>query len=151
MKSIKSIILALLITIVPMQNSRAAVGVVYGAVGLGWGPAAYALDLMYVSANIPNPALGFLGILAGIVLLDEEGKPSFGELNSEQAKKLNITKSEMDIYNGEVDQANIIFAEVASELNADSTREQAKASWANYEDMLSPETMKTMKAIVSHK
>ena len=155
MKTLKAIVFALLITIVPVQQSKAAIGLFGGAgsraiptlFGGVVGTAAGFLD----SWNNGTSLLTYILVYGGLILLEDEGQIAFSKINEAQAKKLGITKAQMDIFNAELDEVNVIVLEVASELNPQSSIEDSKRAWANYTDMLSPETVKTMKAIISQK
>jgi hypothetical protein len=92
-------------------------------------------------------------VLLGLVVLDGEQGVEFKELSNKEASKLGVSATELAIYNSEVDQANMLMADVKSELSEMNkpTAEDSKIAWDGVKDMVSPETFATMQKIVSQK
>lgn len=95
--------------------------------------------------------LGYLGAIIGLVVLDgEQGQEvEFSALSLEEAKSLEITVAEMESFNAEIDQVNILFSEVALQLEGieKPTTTDAKAAWDGLEGLVAQETFSAMKKI----
>lgn len=162
-----SFFLSLAILITPTK-SQAAVGLVAsgGVAILGLAMAGGSVVTFGVAATIASgsscgdcagAAIGFLGILLlipfvlGLLLLDgEEGQQvAFSTLDLEQAAEIGVTKSELKIYNSEIDEANMLMAQVTQELavQEDASPEQAKKLWDELSDSVAPATFKVMQKI----
>lgn len=90
----------------------------------------------------------YLGGMLGLVLLDEEsGSIEFKAITNEVAAKLEINKNDAQIYNSELEEANIIFAEVQSQLDAQSSVEESQQLWDEAKEFLSPETYAVMQKL----
>ncbi|WP_419172558.1 hypothetical protein [Halobacteriovorax sp.] len=162
MKAIKLFILALSISLASIQQSKA---VVAGGLAIAGVPAAGGVAL----AGLGSVGGGFLmtmdasscdgggcvvflvmGLLVGGILLDEEGSNfEFSKLELNLASEIGVSTDSLAIYNSEIEEANIIFNEVSSELTADSTVEESKGLWEEYRQYLSPETFEVMTKLVS--
>jgi len=153
----KKLIIALLtITILALPSNKT-----HAIVGVATGNAPMPL------AGLASPALGYagvfvgaelglchefaclnifgLGIIGGLVLLDEEqASVSFEAIDESSAKEMGITKREIRIYNSELDEINAVFQEVSNELDESSTIENSRQLWQDYSEYLSPETYKVM-------
>ncbi len=92
-------------------------------------------------------------ILLGLVVLDGEQDVEFRELNITEASKLGVSEDDLAVYNSEVDQANMLMADVKAELSQKkkATAEDSKVAWNAVKDMVSAETFSTMQKIVSQK
>ncbi len=159
---IKITVLSLIITLVPMQKSKAAVA---GVAALAGASAAGNIAL----AGLASPVIGFgamalsqdcdrgvcaifffLGFVAGVVLLDEETKNfEFSELDNLKARELGIDQNSIEVFNSEVADANILMEEVSSQLNENSSVDEARGLWKEYRDYLSSETFEVMQILVS--
>lgn len=92
-------------------------------------------------------------VLIGLVMLDGEQQVAFNELSSAQASKLGISEADLAIYNSEVDQVNMLAADVKSELSQlkKPTLKDSAAAWSNVKDLVSPETYAVMIKIAEQK
>lgn len=164
MKTLQLLFLSLFITIVPMQQSKAAVAGVVAIAGApavasgialaGLGSAGLGLLLTIADGNCDGGACVvyfLLGAVAGVVLLDDAGVVEFNHISLENAKKIGIKRSDVDIYNSELEEVNMVFSEVSSELTKESTPEDAKNLWSKYSDLVSPETFSVMQALATTK
>jgi hypothetical protein len=164
MKQFKSLVFSLLLTfsILPL-SSKAAVGVPLASpliVGAGvvvilGGGAATGLGISQIKHQ--NPIGGSLITLGGIAMaafglfiLEGEQRMVYSELDATQGKTLGLTASEVEIYNSELDQVNAINGEVAEELGAlkHPTQADSVLAWMEVKDAVSPQTFKSMGAIL---
>lgn len=90
-------------------------------------------------------------VALGLIVLDGEQGVEFRPLTDDQATRLNISESELAVYNSEVDQANMLIAEVKAELSQkkNPSEKDSLNAWNNVRDLVSPETYATMQKIVS--
>lgn len=97
--------------------------------------------------------LGLPFIALGVIVLDGEQGVAFKELSSAEASQLDIPASDLAVYNAEVDQANMLLADVKAELASKkkATAEDSVNAWENLKDTVSPETYATMQKIASQK
>lgn len=160
MKTILLAALSIMISLAPVQKAHAIAGTVMAVGGVA-GAGAVALTglaspiigtVIATSADSYDEWAGLggfmVGTVIGILLLDEQqGSVTFNTINEATFKNLKITKSEAAIYNSEVEEANILFEEVKSELSAYSTVEESRALWSDMKDFVSPETFKVMKRL----
>lgn len=158
MKKLTSSFLALVfaVSISYSTPSKAAVGIttMNAAVILG-GLAMTTTGTLIATSSYGSPGIiGFLGAIVGLIVLDGEAEQAveFSPLTNDQAKKLGVSASELASFNAEIDQVNILFDEVALELESveDATAQDAKNLWNQYEGLVSAETFSAMKKI-SHK
>jgi hypothetical protein len=166
MKTLR-VFVALLLTVATLTHSRpsqAAVGAAFSApvliagIVIAGGGSIVTVKMLHdcrgdssgLCAGLTALVLGPIVIL-GLVILDGEQKVEFKELNLSQAQKLGISSQELAVYNSELDQANMLVADVQSELskieNPDET--DSAAAWNAVKEMVSPETFATMTKIVS--
>jgi len=164
MKTLKLTLLTALIAFAPVQSSQGAVSAVMAIFG---SPAAGGVAL----AALGSVGVGYLGTVtarscdggtclaafalgaaAGIILLDEEGgNVKFEAIEDFEAKALGLTQKEAGIYNSEVEEVNMLFQEVKSNLTGESSIKDAKAVWEDYKELVSEETFKAMKVIAQEK
>ena len=164
MKYFKGLLLAALIAFTPVQQSQGAVAAGMAVFG---SPAAGGVAL----AGLGSIGVGFLatmsarscdggtclaafalGAVAGLVLLDESGgNVTFEAIEDFEAKALGLTQKEAAIYNSEIEEANILFEEVKSNLTGESSIEEAKSVWADYKHLVSDETYKAMTVMATEK
>ncbi len=92
-------------------------------------------------------------IILGLVVLDGEQQVEFRELTKAEAKKLEISAADLAVYHSEIDQANMLIADVKTELSkiAKPTAQDSEKAWSSVKDLVSPETFETMQKIVSQK
>ncbi len=92
-------------------------------------------------------------ILVGLAVLDGEQELAFRELNVSEAAKIGASQSELEIYNSELDQANMLMADVKSELSRikNPTAQDSKNAWSAVKDLVSPATYTVMQKIASQK
>ncbi|MFL5783591.1 MAG: hypothetical protein ACJ76H_03205 [Bacteriovoracaceae bacterium] len=169
MKQLK-IFFAVLMTAVTLTHtkpSQAAVGAFVGTpvliAGLAIGGAGIVTTIAGVASCKPGDSSGLCQglivlvfapvVLLGLVVLEGEQKVEFRELSKEEANKLGISSNELAVYNSEVDQANMLVADVSAELSKieKPTSEDSGVAWSKVKDLVSPETFATMQKIVSQK
>ncbi len=92
-------------------------------------------------------------ILIGLVLLDGEQEVGFRELSGIEATALDISRAELALYNSEIDQANMLIAEVQTELSkiAKPTAQDSQNAWSDVKELVSPATYGVMQKIASQK
>lgn len=97
--------------------------------------------------------LGIPVILLGLVVLEGEQEVQFRELNNAEASKIGITNDELEVYNSEIDQANMLIADVKAELSKikKPTAKDSSAAWNDVKDLVAPATYAAMQKIVSQK
>lgn len=91
--------------------------------------------------------------LAGLVVLDDNGKMTFGQLEAEKATAAGITRNEMTAYNAELEELNAIKDMVSSEISDMETSkeikgEAAKALWTEYKDYVSTDALSALVKLV---
>ncbi len=160
MKALKVLTLSLVLSLASVSKTHAAAGLGLWAFGA---PAAgkVALTGLYtigggvlVASQSSNGSENWFGVLVlvtalslGVLFLDEEGHFQFDQLSEDEAQVFNVTQSELEIYNQEVEEANMIFEEVRSQLHADSQVEEAELLWHEVSEFVSPETFLVMKKL----
>ncbi|MFL5783589.1 MAG: hypothetical protein ACJ76H_03195 [Bacteriovoracaceae bacterium] len=172
MKNLK-MFFAVLLTVVTLTHSKpsqAAVGAIVSAgiltAGLYIGGAAVAgtvvggISCLGEGGGDAGSFCGGMVLLVGatvlalgLVVMDGEQGVQFTELTPDQAKKLGISKPELVVYNSEIDQANVLVAEVQAELSKidKPTAQDSLVAWSAVKDLVSSETYSTMQKIVSQK
>jgi hypothetical protein len=92
-------------------------------------------------------------VVIGMVLLDGEQLVEFKELSKTDAINLGVSSSDLEIYNSEVDQVNMLVSEVKAELSKLEKPgvEDSAVAWSSMKDLVSPATFATMQKIVSQK
>lgn len=154
MKLLKSAILASLIGLFSIQSSQAAIGSIafvagafgtaakYALVGIGW---TYAGN----KVSPHSERLGYIALVAGLVLLDKDSNQvDFKEISEEDSILKGLTQVEMEAYNGEIEELNLVFSEVASQINSEMTKEDVAKLWEEHSEFLSPETFSALKKVV---
>jgi len=160
MKKLLLAALSIMITLAPVQKAHGVAGVVMAIGGVtSAGTVALAgLASPFVGIFIGQEAdeewggvSGFMiGSAIGLILLDEEqGSVTFNKVKAEQAGKLALTEDQIEIYNSEIEEANILFEEVASNLTAESSVEESRAVWNEMQDFVSAETIEVMQSLIS--
>lgn len=157
LNSLKVITLTIMIGLLPATKSHAIVGVATGnapmaLAGLASPVVGYAGVFVGAETGICHEfeclTIFALGIIGGLILLDEEGaEVSFEKISLEQASKLKLSQKEITIYNSEIDEINAVFEEVSNELAEDSTIDDARNIWQEYKEYLSPESFKVMQSL----
>lgn len=121
------------------------VGLKYALLGLGW---VYAGKAFEPSSH----KLGMIGVITGAILLNDDAtRIKFNTINFEGAKKANLTVSEMIAYNAELNEINLIFQEVVSELEENPSHEAATSIWSDYQEALSIDAFSALNKIISQK
>ncbi len=154
MKLLKAALITGLLGLGTVQTSQAAIASIafmggafgvaaqYGLVGLGWA---------YVGNKIQgrNETLGYIALVSGLIILDENsGKVEFSKVSKEQAILKGLTHTELESYNAEIEEVNIVFSEVTSQVNQDMDKTDLEALWQDHSDFLSSETFTALKKIV---
>jgi hypothetical protein len=129
------------------------VGVVGGLVG---GVVAAAADSGCTGDCVAGAIPLFLGGLVaavGLVILDGEQRVEFKSLSAKEANKLGLSAAEKESFNEELDQANTLLEQVASEISEskDANPENAAQIWAEYQNMVNPLTFSAMQKIAIQK
>ncbi len=87
-------------------------------------------------------ALGVVGVAVGLVVLDEKNADlKFKRLSLEAVKRLGIKEKELEIYNSEVDELNVIKEVIESQVSDHVGQNEVTNLWNQYKETLSPETM----------
>lgn len=91
--------------------------------------------------------------IAGLVILDDNGKMTFGELEADVAIEAGISKEEALSYNSELEEVNAIKDIISSKLvKVTGTKkikaEAAKVLWTEYQEYVSPETFSALVKLV---
>ncbi|MBD65993.1 MAG: hypothetical protein CME62_12350 [Halobacteriovoraceae bacterium] len=163
MKNIKTLFLALIIatTFITPKKSEAAIGLATGTTPLVIAgiaaPLAVGGVLELAEGTDDMRGMAFwigaivIGIPLGIILLDgeEEQAIEYTLMDEKMANKMGVTRDEMNSFNQEIDQANVLLEEVALETETldNPTAEDVRGIWENYQDFVSPETFSVMEKI----
>lgn len=154
---------------VPAQSAHALVGFLsWNPVLMGMGLAATtgALVLAEGGAGLVRAVAGeptymeygvaytFAGVGAlGMIVLDGEGMQTlaFQEISSADAKRLGVNEIERLSFNSELDQVNLLTAEIQVRLNEQTspTAAMAKDLWEGTRDCLRPDTFSAMQKIAA--
>jgi len=91
--------------------------------------------------------------LAGLVVLDDNGKMTFGELKAQKAQEAGITADETLAYNEELEELNAIKDMVSSEVatlegSKEIKAEAAKELWSEYRDYVSEDAFNALVKLV---
>jgi hypothetical protein len=159
-KFVLSTLIASASIIAPVKNTQAMMGLGFAQSWNNVGTIAlYSLRYIgpgYVVHRVfrnESPMLSRLGQIIigfGILILDEgTGKMTFQEIDSEMATKLNISQTDVDVFNSEIDQVNVVFQSVISELDEKSSPEEALEVWEDYSPYLSKESFRVIKAMAN--
>ncbi|EQC52091.1 hypothetical protein [Bacteriovorax sp. DB6_IX] len=154
MKFIRTAIIASLLSVTAIQSTQAAVGSMafivgmfgtaakYALVGIGWTYAGH-------KANDLSPKIGKIALVTGLILLDEDTQTvEFNEVSNELAQKKGLTLAEAQAYNSEIEEINIIFSEVAGQINEETSEEEVRDLWQDHREFLSHEAFSALKKIV---
>lgn len=166
------IFLALILTVVSLTHSKpskAAVGLFTGGSTAVVGLAVIGTGVVggYVASAIVGrdcrelgclivlvPVVAGLAVAAvGVVILDGEQTIEFKELDKAAAAKLAISEEERTSFNAELDQANMLLADVASEMTKieKPTAQDSVNAWTQVKDLVSPATFSAMQKIAAQK
>ncbi len=86
--------------------------------------------------------LGFAGVPIGLIILEGENADlKFQELSVEKATLLGLDTKEVEIYNSEVEELNLVKSEIEAQVNEDVSDEEVALLWAEYGKTLSAETL----------
>lgn len=91
--------------------------------------------------------------LAGLVVLDDNGKMTFGELEEAKALEAGITADETVAYNSELEELNAIKDMVSSEVatiegSREIKAEAAKELWTDYQNYVSEDAFSALVKLV---
>lgn len=97
--------------------------------------------------------LGIPVLALGLIVLEGEQEIAFRELNSAEAEKIGVSSNDLEIYNSEIDQANMLMADVKTELSRMNkpTAKDASKVWNDVKELVSPATYSTMQKIATQK
>ncbi|EQC45540.1 hypothetical protein [Bacteriovorax sp. Seq25_V] len=158
MNSIKKCIVILTLTLATTVNSFGAMSLFTGGsslalTGLGvflGGVFAGGTEVIVTGTKLP--IVGSIGILAGLVLLDEQNDTFvFTELSKGQIEELSLDESTVEIYNSDISELNMIIEDVNSQMVQGMTAEDSAAIWGEYLEYVSPETREVLKKIATSK
>jgi hypothetical protein len=166
MKQLTAFFLVFSLLFVSMpQKSHAVVGVVIrdkttrtiGAIvtavsGVTATATIYALGATgaYFSGAAALILLSVPGVAIGLIILDEKNADlKFKPLTQDNARLLGLTEEELDVYNSEVDELNLIKAEVEEQVSENVTDEEIAQLWTEYGKSLSPETMTVAAKVIT--
>ncbi len=166
------ILFAVLLTVVTLTHSKPS----KAAVGLFTGGSTAVVGLYVIGAGVAGGLIGAeimgrdcreMGCLivifpviagaavaaVGIVILDGEQEIEFTALDKAAAAKLNISEAERASFNEELDQANMLLADVATEMTklAKPSAQDSVNAWNQVKDLISPLTFTAMQKIASQK
>ncbi len=162
MKNLKKVVVSCALLVSFIAPARASIGagfaapsaVIAGVAAIGLsGVAAYGgvrlIKRGSIIAGVGVLILATAGGFFGLILLDGENEAKFAELSSASAGDLNLSESDREIYNSEIEQVNAVAREIGSELSKQGSQsaELARDLWIEFGTELSPETMKTVIAI----
>jgi len=108
--------------------------------------------LLYVGGT-SNDAAGritsVMGLMLGLVALEESGSFEYTALNSEDGQRLGISDIERTAFNSEIEEVNMIFDSIKEEKeqNPAMTRVDISNSWYELSDGISDESFAVLTAI----
>ena len=161
MKTIRSFILLLSLVIIPTTQSKAAVAVITafsnpaaaGQIainGLAITGAGTISTMIWPADNCDKGSC-FMGLVAGITLglvfLEVNGDIQFSEVDPLIGKELGLSASEINIYNMELDEVNLLTQEVLSGIKSYMTSQDAANLWLELKEFVSPETFAVMQSL----
>jgi hypothetical protein len=171
MKNLK-MFFAVLLTVVTLSHSKpshavasaftggvtAAAGLTVMGVGVGVGVVGMAavysdcVEIGCIAAIVPA-GIGAAIALVGLIMLEGEQRIEFKPVSANDAHKIGLSSAERESFNDELDQANTLLEQVASEItqSEDATPEHAAQIWAGYQSMVNPLTFSAMQKIASQK
>lgn len=129
--------------LIKSRSTRVVGGVISATSGATVvGAAAFNIIFGNSYVAIAFAALGVVGVAVGLVVLDEKNADlKFKPLSSEAVRRLGIKERELEIYNSEVDELNVIKEVIESQVSDQVGQKQVTELWNQYKDTLSPETM----------
>jgi len=166
MKKLLVTVLTVIVTMAPVQKTQAAAAAIMALSGVGAAGSVALAGLGSMGAGALGTAVAqgnsrcrvicleyvLIGGFIGMILLDEEeGDISFVKIDPSRASELSLTSSEIQTFNSEIEEANIIFEDVVANLDEYSTLEQSKQLWNEVKEFVSADTFKVMKTIASQK
>ncbi len=162
-------VLLTFVTLTHSKPSQAAVGLFTGGsvavVGLavigtgvvgGW----IATEIMTDGCSDLGCLIGIIPFIAGaavaaigVVILDGDQTIEFQTLNKAAAARLKLSEVERQSFNEELDQANMLLADVSAEMSkiAKPTAQDSVNAWNDVKDLVSPATFSAMQKIASQK
>ena len=90
-----------------------------------------------------------MGLMLGLVALEESGDFEYKALSSEDGQKLGVSDFERSAFNSELEEVNMIFDAIKAEKehNPTMTREDISNSWHELSDGISDESFTVLTAI----
>lgn len=154
MKTLKNMFVALMIctTLLSAKPSQAAIGVIFSPVlvtaglVLAGGGVVATLTTSSNQGGLAQFLIGLYIVAIGLVVLEGEQEMLYAPLSPEQGKIIGLTKVELNSYNAEIDQINILTAHVDAEVATikDATEADAANIWTSVKDTLAPETFSAL-------
>ena len=157
-KLFMTIVMIASLNLATTHKTQAAIGTVFGLVTGNFRVALSALQFEIGLGTYCNTIgdgrcdMGTIGFAyIGLIVLDGEQKVQFSELSSREANELQISKADLNNYNNNIEEINMIFSEVAASLGDNTTREDAEVLWEEASKYLPKGVFKTMQKIGSQK
>lgn len=98
-------------------------------------------------------ALSVLGAttgIIGIVVLDEKSAElKFSALDPEKAKMLGISEKDLQIFNSEIEELNVVKEDIESRMTKKTTEKEVIELWKVGQEYLAPETLQVAARIIS--
>jgi len=152
--------LLLTIMIAPIKRSEAVVGLVTGNPNV----ALTGLGLLGVSAlcmssddcddgYLGSFYFGFVPAILGILALDKQSNEfSFQKItNQKLIDSAGLNQFEVESYKENIDQLSIVFNEVNSKLDKNSTVKESKELWNSYSDCVDQKALSAAKKLLKSK
>lgn len=141
------VMLSLLICLGLPQNSKAVVGLLGGGPGMAMTGLMMTLGGgMVAGRHGPHPGSFFL-VAMGLIYLDEDsGTISLEKINKESQEKLGLDESDVKIFNGEVEELNVVANDISAGIESE---EDAKKRWLEVRDEFSPETFEVLEKVLN--
>lgn len=156
----KNLFVALLITCSILAPKPAKAFVVPGGYAVGVALAQVgmlSLGVVVFGQALTRPGIPkapwwlLIPIVAGFVILDGEQEVNYVPLSDEEAQKLKMSKSELELFNQEIDQVNAVVEHVSLELSEmeNPTKEDSMRIWKDVKDALSPEAFSALQKVTA--
>lgn len=151
MKALKVLVLVLGLSFIPQKHAESAVG---GAVALTTGSPYIAISGLLVlggssvvinrsSSDISDIFNAMIWMIVGLTLLDGEEGQAMGFVDVETNVLLDqgLTIEEAYAYQDSIEELNLVFSVVSSQLNNDSTAADAAALWEQHGQLLDDDAL----------
>jgi proteasome assembly chaperone (PAC2) family protein len=129
-----------------------SVGGIMSAAGVGGAAIGVGLNAIFGNAYalLAISLLGATTGIIGIVVLDEKSAElKFSMLDSDKASLIDVTAEELEIFNSEVEELNLLKNEIESRISRKTTEEEVSQQWKAARQYLAPETLKVAARIIA--